>query len=97
MERIMNSTSDTPITLVLGDDHTIILRGPRAVVEAQPGFAVIGEASDGLKVAALAEKLKSDVLVLDLMMPRLGGFDVTRRITKRLPKTRVVILTMYSS
>ena len=93
----MNSTQDTPITIVLGDDHKIILRGLRAVLEAQPGFAVIGEASDGLKVAALAEKLKPDVLVLDLMMPGLGGFDVTRRITKRLPKTRVVILTMYSS
>jgi len=93
----MNPTSDTPITIVLGDDHKVILRGLRAVLEAQPGFSVIGEASDGLKVAALAEKLKPDVLVLDLMMPGLSGFDVTRRVTKRLPKTRVVILTMYSS
>jgi two-component system response regulator NreC len=97
MEWIMNATSETPITIVLGDDHKVILRGLRAVLEAQPGFAVIGEASDGLKVAALVEKLKPDVLVLDLMMPGLGGFDVTRRVTKRLPKTRVVILTMYSS
>jgi len=93
----MNATSDTPISIVLGDDHKVILRGLRAVLEVQPGFAVIGEASDGLKVAALAEKLKPDVLVLDLMMPGLSGFDVTRRVTKRLPKTRVVILTMYSS
>jgi len=93
----MNATSDTPISIVLGDDHKVILRGLRAVLEAQPGFAVIGEASDGLKVAALVEKLKPDVLVLDLMMPGLSGFDVTRRVTKRLPKTRVVILTMYSS
>jgi len=93
----MNSTSETPISIVLGDDHKVILRGLRAVLEAQPGFAVIGEASDGLKVAALVEKLKPDILVLDLMMPGLSGFDVTRRVTKRLPKTRVVILTMYSS
>jgi len=97
MEPTMNATSDTPISIVLGDDHKVILRGLRAVLEVQPGFAVIGEASDGLKVAALAEKLKPDVLVLDLMMPGLSGFDVTRRVTKRLPKTRVVILTMYSS
>jgi two-component system response regulator NreC len=93
----MNATSEPPISIVLGDDHKVILRGLRAVLEAQPGFAVIGEASDGLKVAALVEKLKPDVLVLDLMMPGLSGFDVTRRVTKRLPKTRVVILTMYSS
>jgi len=93
----MNSTSETPISIVLGDDHKVILRGLRAVLEAQPGFAVIGEASDGLKVAALVEKVKPDILVLDLMMPGLSGFDVTRRVTKRSPKTRVVILTMYSS
>jgi len=93
----MNSTTNAPTTIVLGDDHKVILRGLRAVLDAQPGLAVVGEASDGLKVAALAEGLKPDVLVLDLMMPGLSGFDVTRRVTKRLPKTRVVILTMYSS
>ena len=93
----MNSTTNAPTTIVLGDDHKVILRGLRAVLDAQPGLAVVGEASDGLKVAALAERLKPDVLVLDLMMPGLSGFDVTRRVTKRLPKTRVVILTMYSS
>jgi len=97
MELNMNSTTNAPTTIVLGDDHKVILRGLRAVLDAQPGLAVVGEASDGLKVAALAERLKPDVLVLDLMMPGLSGFDVTRRVTKRLPKTRVVILTMYSS
>jgi len=92
----MNS-SNVPIRLVLGDDHKIVLRGLRALLEVQPDFEVIGEANDGIKVAALVERLKPDVLVLDLVMPGLGGFDVTRRVTKRLPKTRVVILSMYSS
>ncbi|HEY2924375.1 MAG TPA: response regulator transcription factor [Candidatus Eisenbacteria bacterium] len=95
----MNSLneSNTPITIVLGDDHKIVLRGLRALLEAQPGLAVIGEATDGLKVAGLVERLKPDVLVLDLVMPGLGGFDVTRRLAKRLPKTHIVILSMYSS
>jgi DNA-binding NarL/FixJ family response regulator len=87
----------SPTTIVLGDDHKIVLRGLRALLEAEPGFAVIGEASDGLRVLSLVERLKPDVLVLDLMMPGLGGFDVTRRVAKRFPKTRVIILSMYSS
>ncbi len=99
---MMNTTSTTDApsattTIVLGDDHKIVLRGLRALLEAQPGFSVVGEAADGLKVAGLAERLKPDVLVVDLMMPGLSGFDVTRRVAKKLPKTRVVILSMYSS
>jgi len=92
----MNESS-MPTTIVLGDDHKIVLRGLRALLDGQPGFSVIGEAADGLKVTGLVERLKPDVLVVDLMMPGLSGFDVTRRVTKRLPKTRVVILSMYSS
>ncbi|TMQ52317.1 MAG: response regulator transcription factor [Candidatus Eisenbacteria bacterium] len=87
----------SPTTIVLGDDHKIVLRGLRALLEADPGFAVIGEAADGLRVLSLVERLKPDVLVLDLMMPGLGGFDITRRVAKRFSKTRVVILSMYSS
>jgi DNA-binding NarL/FixJ family response regulator len=92
----MNPTT-APTTIVLGDDHNIVLTGLHALLEAQPGFSVIGEAADGLKITSLVEKLKPDVLVVDLMMPGLGGFDVTRRVTKKLPKTKVVILSMYSS
>jgi DNA-binding NarL/FixJ family response regulator len=92
----MNTTS-TPITIVLGDDHNIVLKGLRALLESQPGFSVIGEATDGLEVSSLVERLKPDVLVVDLMMPGLSGFDVARRVVKRVPKTRVIILSMYSS
>jgi len=92
----MNETSNQ-ITIVLGDDHKIVLRGLRALLEAQSGFTVLGEAADGLKVTSMVERLKPDVLVVDLMMPGLSGFDVTRRVTKKLPKTHVVILSMYSS
>jgi DNA-binding NarL/FixJ family response regulator len=86
----------TAITIVLGDDHKIVLRGLRALLDGQYVFTVVGEAADGLKVTGLVERLQPDVLVVDLMMPGLSGLDVTRRVTKRL-KTRVVILSMYSS
>lgn len=88
---------NAPITIVLGDDHTIVLKGLRAFLEGQPGFSILGEAQDGLKLTSLTERLKPDVLVADLMMPGLNGFDVTRRIVKRFPKTKVVILSMYST
>ena len=88
---------NAPITIVLGDDHTIVLKGLRAFLEGQPGFSIVGEAQDGLKLTSLTERLKPDVLVADLMMPGLNGFDVTRRIVKRFPKTKVVILSMYST
>ncbi len=88
---------NAPITIVLGDDHTIVLKGLRAFLEGQPGFSILGEAQDGLKLTSLTERLKPDVLVADLMMPGLNGFDVTRRVVKRFPKTKVVILSMYST
>jgi two-component system response regulator NreC len=91
------NTTPTPITIVLGDDHNIVLKGLRALLEPQPGFSIVGEATDGLKAAALTERLKPDILVVDLMMPGLSGFDVTRRVVKRVPKTRVIMLSMYSS
>ena len=58
---------------------------------------VVGDASDGLAVADLVERLSPDVLVLDLMMPGLSGLDVTREVVRRSPKTRVVVLSMYAS
>jgi len=82
--------------LVLADDHSVVRRGLRALLEAEPSFTVIGEAGDGLEAAELVERLQPDVLVLDLMMPSLNGLEVTRRIKRRSPHTRVVILSMYA-
>jgi two-component system, NarL family, response regulator NreC len=82
---------------VLADDHPIGRQGLRALLEKEPGFAVVGEASDGLEVADLVEESKADVLVLDLLMPGLGGLDVIREIARRSPRTRIVVLSMHSS
>ncbi|HEY8148245.1 MAG TPA: response regulator transcription factor [Vicinamibacteria bacterium] len=83
--------------IVLADDHPIVRQGLRALLEKEPGFSVVGEASDGLKVADLVEETKADVLVLDVLMPGLGGLDVTREVARRSPKTRIVVLSMHSS
>jgi DNA-binding NarL/FixJ family response regulator len=84
-------------TIVLADDHQVVRQGLRLLLEAEPGFSVVGEAADGLEVTGLVERLKPDVLILDLMMPGLGGLDVSRQVRRRAPTTRVVILSMHSS
>ena len=83
-----------PITIVLADDHHVVRQGLRTLLETEPGFAVVGESSDGLKVMDLVAKLEPMVLLLDLMMPGLGGMEVARQVTRRSPKTKVVILSM---
>ena len=84
-------------TMVLVDDHHIVRQGLRSLLEAEPDLAVVGEESDGLKAVALVERLKPNVLVLDLMMPGLSGLEVARQVSKRCPQTRIVVLSMYAS
>lgn len=84
-------------TIVLADDHHVVRQGLRALLEAEPAFRVIGEAGDGLDAVQQVERLRPDVLVLDLMMPGLSGLEVTRQVRQRSPKTRVVILSMHAN
>ena len=79
--------------IVLADDHPIVRQGLHGLLEKEPGFSVVGETADGLKVADLVEETKADVLVLDLLMPGLGGLDVTREVARRSPKTRSARVT----
>jgi two-component system response regulator NreC len=85
------------IKIALADDHHIVRQGLRALLEAEPDFTVVGEAGDGLEGLELAERLSPDVLVVDLMMPGLNGLDVTRQLSKSRPRTRIVVLSMYSN
>jgi two-component system, NarL family, response regulator NreC len=87
----------TPVRVVLAEDHAVVRQGLRALLEKEPGVSVVGEASDGLQVADLVETTKADVLVLDLVMPGLGGLDVAREVVRRSPRTRIVILSMHAT
>jgi two-component system response regulator NreC len=87
----------TPATVVLAEDHQVVRAGLRLLLDGQPGLTVVGETSDGLEVADLVERLKPNVLVADLVMPGLGGLDITREVKRRSPKTGIVILSMHSS
>jgi len=85
------------ITIVLADDHPVVRQGLRALLEAEGSFQVIGETGDGLLVADLVNQLKPTVLILDLVMPGLGGLDVLRQVTQHSPGTKVIVLSMYSN
>jgi two-component system, NarL family, response regulator NreC len=85
------------ISVVLADDHPLVRRGLRGALETDPEFAIAAETGDGLEAVRLAERLQPDVLVLDLMMPGLGGLDVLPIVRQRSPRTRVVVLSMYAN
>ncbi len=79
-------------TIVLADDGTIIRQDRSALLEAEEDFSVVGESADGLEVTALVERLRPDVLVLDLLMPGINGIEVSWQVRRRAPNTNVIIL-----
>ena len=85
------------ITIVLADDHHVVRQGLRALLEGESEFSVVGEASEGLETVKLIERLRPNVLLLDLMMPGLSGLEVTRQVCQRWPETRTLILSMHAN
>jgi DNA-binding NarL/FixJ family response regulator len=81
--------------VLLGDDHVLILSGVRTTLE--PRFEVVGQATDGKALLAAAEELRPDVVVLDISMPSLNGFEVARQLKRTLPLTAVVFLSQHLS
>ncbi len=84
------------ISIVLADDHHLIRKSLRMMIEAEPIFRVIGEAEDGREAIALVERLKPNLLLLDLAIPKVHGLDVIREVTKST-STRVLVLSMHST
>ena len=85
--------SDTPIRLVLADDHPIVLHGLQQLFERTPGFAVAASCRDGRQTLEAVRSLRPDVLVLDLRMPGMSGLDVLRAVAEEKLPCRVVLLT----
>jgi two-component system, NarL family, response regulator NreC len=84
------------IRVLLADDHSVVRKGLRMQLQNQEQFEVIGEAADGRQAVQLAESENPDVVVMDIVMPGLGGIEATAQIVKRNPKTGVVIFSMHA-
>jgi len=85
------------VTILLVDDHQLLRQGLRALLEVEPDIQVVGEAGDGLQGIQLVERLRPNVLVLDLMMPGVNGLEVTRQVSRRFPETRIIVLSMHAN
>ena len=84
------------LRVLLGDDHTIVRHGLRKILEERPDWEVVAEAGDGRSAVRQALDLQPDVVILDIGMPLLNGIEATRQITRRLPSTAVLILSMHA-
>jgi DNA-binding NarL/FixJ family response regulator len=84
------------LRLLLGDDHTLVRQGLRKILEERSDWEVVAEVGDGREAIRQAVALKPDVAIIDVGMPLLNGIDATQQIVKRVPETRVLMLSMYS-
>ena len=87
----------TSIKILIVDDHLVVRMGLAALISLEPGLSVVGEAEDGESALELVEKLHPDVVVLDIMMPRMNGVEATARIAAAHPEARILLLTTFSA
>lgn len=84
------------IGVLVVDDHAVVREGLRTFLELQDGIEVVGEAGDGEEAVAVAERLRPDVILMDLVMPKLDGVGAMRELRRRLPDARVIVLTSFA-
>jgi DNA-binding NarL/FixJ family response regulator len=85
------------IRILLAEDHAMVRRGVRALLNKVNGITVVGEAIDGREAIILAEQLKPDIVIMDISMPRKNGFEAAAEIQRKLKSTQILFLTMHNS
>ncbi len=88
-------TITTPIRIIVADDHELIRDGFHTMLKKEEDIELVGEATDGIELIELVEKLKPDVIITDIKMPRMDGIQAVREIVKRFPDTGIIALTLY--
>lgn len=83
------------IRILIADDHAIVREGLRALIATEPGLDLVAEASDGLEAVSKVSALKPDVILLDMMMPRLDGIGAITEIKKQFPEAKILVLTSF--
>ena len=87
---------ESKLKVLLVDDHALVRRGFRRMLEDEPTIEVVGEASDGLEAVESAERLAPDVIVMDCALPQINGIEASRRILQKRPETAILMLSMHS-
>jgi DNA-binding NarL/FixJ family response regulator len=90
-------TRPAPTRILLADDHALVRRGVRLILDGEPDLTVVAEAGDGAEALALARVHDVDLAVLDIAMPRLTGLQAARELSRRSPATRILLLSMYDN
>jgi two-component system, NarL family, response regulator NreC len=85
------------VRILIADDHDIVRTGVRLLIEREPGWEVCGEAANGREAVAMAEKLRPDIVILDMTMPILNGLEAARQLKRRLPEIELVMLTAHEN
>lgn len=88
--------TQTPIRVLIADDHVVVREGLRALIEAKPDMELVGEAQDGAEAVLLAHSLKPDVILLDLVMPYMDGIEAISEIRRENPTARILVLTSFA-
>ncbi|AOT60037.1 MULTISPECIES: response regulator [Streptomyces] len=86
-----------PTRILLADDHALVRRGVRLILDGQPDLTVVAEAGDGAEAVEAAREHRPDLAILDIAMPRLTGLQAARELSRRLPDLRILMLTMYDN
>src|SRR5688572_17172408 len=94
-ERLKREPGDKKIRVLICDDHTLFREGIRAILSTDPGVEITGEAGDGRKAVEEALRLLPDVVLMDVSMPALIGYEAIREIVREQPRMRILVLTMY--
>lgn len=89
--------SPPPTRILLADDHALVRRGVRMILDSEPDLVVVAEAGDGAEAVALARTVEVDLAVLDVAMPRLTGLQAARELSRRAPAPRILLLSMYDN
>ncbi len=93
----MTTTATRTSRILVADDHELMRRGMRVLLEAQPNWSVVGEAVNGREAVHMARELKPDVVILDITMPDVNGLEAARRILSDNPSMPILMFTMHSS
>jgi DNA-binding NarL/FixJ family response regulator len=93
----MGHSESEKYSILLVDDHPLVRRGIRRIIEENPELKVVGEVNDGLEFLEFLEKCVPNLVILDLSMPRIGGIEATQKAKARHPQLKILVLTMHKS